>query len=194
MKKLLFILLIFAGFASCSKDETGTSTTTSTFDLTKKVEIKEYKNDLRSADTTHLTGLEIVKKAQGISFQNFAVFGNQSVNGPGFDISQRDTITPCLIMWATDIVSLGYPSDTLYLVQDFLGAEDLVLYAVNESGIGRDTIAYIPNSVMKLADDSIYSAFEKKDYTTIYSLFNTAFTFIPITGAEWRALKAVNKE
>lgn len=53
----------------------------------------------------------------------------------------------------------------------------------------RDTIAYIPNAVMREAEKNITEAYARGDYAACYKLFDTAITFFPITGAEWRALK-----
>lgn len=53
----------------------------------------------------------------------------------------------------------------------------------------QDTIAYIPNAVMREAEKNITEAYARGDYAACYKLFDTAITFFPITGAEWRALK-----
>lgn len=55
---------------------------------------------------------------------------------------------------------------------------------------GRDTIAYIPNKILKAAQEAIIIAFEAEDYETCYALFDSAIVFVPITGAEYRKLKA----
>lgn len=53
-----------------------------------------------------------------------------------------------------------------------------------------DTIGYVPNRVIKAAEAAIHTAFEAGDYERCTQLFETAYTFQPITGAEWRELKA----
>lgn len=57
-----------------------------------------------------------------------------------------------------------------------------------------DTIAYIPNKVGIKAEKNIKEAYANGDYITCYELFKKAYTFYPITGAEWRALKAQGVE
>ena len=52
-----------------------------------------------------------------------------------------------------------------------------------------DTLGYIPNSILKKAQQDIQVAYTKQDFETCYSLFDTAFRFYPITGEKWRALK-----
>ncbi len=57
-----------------------------------------------------------------------------------------------------------------------------------------DTIGYIPNSIMSSACTKIIEAYNKKDYATCYGIFDTAFVFVPTTGAKWRALKEAGIE
>lgn len=186
MKKLIFALLLVVGLASCSKDEEKT-----TFDISKTVNIREAKSALRSVtvDSLHLSGLEIVKQAAGIWFYNYGRFGDQAVRA-GFDAAQRDTITPCLKMWASQIIdpNIGY-------TPEFIEGEDMVLCrAISLDKSLIDTIAYIPNATLRAAQIAIKTAYDASNYEEVYNLFNTAMTFIPITGAEWRDLKAQNQQ
>ncbi len=57
-----------------------------------------------------------------------------------------------------------------------------------------DTMGYIPNAVMSSACAKIIEAYNKKDYATCYRIFDTAFVFVPTTGAKWRALKEAGIE
>jgi hypothetical protein len=164
---------------------------------------------LRSARLSngHLSALEIVKQADGVWFWNEPIYGHQAVSR-GFDNLQRDTLSPALKMWGTDIIS----QYGLY-VPDFIEGVDCILdrilyvdpvtkdtaslnyyadepYAIlSEVRTWMDTIAYIPNSVLRNAELQVKAAYANGDYTTVYKIFNEAFTFTPITGAEWRALK-----
>lgn len=135
----------------------------------------------------YLSPIEVVRQAVGISFQNFALFGNQSVDR-GFHATQRDTISdpPCLLMYGTDIIN-QHGEITL----TFIEGEDCILFRVKDNE--RDTIAYIPNNVMRTADSLIKIAYDAQNYEEVYSIFNEAFTFLPVTGAEWRALKAAQE-
>jgi len=55
-----------------------------------------------------------------------------------------------------------------------------------------DTIAYIPNSTLIKGLSKIESAYFDGNYDECTRLFQTEFTFIPISGYEWRKLKAEN--
>lgn len=215
MKKSIGLLIIILGIAvsSCSDEVTdkgkldsnamiclrpapGTASSTS--------KISGLRSD--QINSEHLTALEIVKQADGVWFWNDPICGHQAV-GRGFDLSQRDTISPILKMWGTDIIS----QFGLY-VPDFIEGVDCILdriiyidsktkdtviwdpyknepYNYTFDKIWMDTIAYIPNSVLRNAELQVKAAYANGDYTTVYKIFNDAFTFTPITGAEWRALK-----
>ena len=59
---------------------------------------------------------------------------------------------------------------------EFIEGEDCVLVrAVNNE---RDTIAYIPNNVMRTAESQIKIAYDAQDYEEVYRIFNEAFTFL----------------
>ena len=137
----------------------------------------------------HLTALEIVKKATALRYyyndpnlsQGYVLFGR------GFDVLQRDTIstTPALKMWATDIIRTDFS-----LIYDFIESKDCYLEAYDKNTKVTDTIAYIPNTVLRNAETQIKTLYTAKNYETIIKLFNDAYTFIPISGAEYKALKA----
>ena len=74
-----------------------------------------------------------------------------------------------------------------------LGMRDQVLVTLDEENYPVDTIAYIPNSVMQDLEQRITAAYDAGDYATCYRLFEDAFVFTPITGAEWLELKAEGK-
>lgn len=83
--------------------------------------------------------------------------------------------------------------------EEFPYPDDFVPNNIEEDGgfrwtycknMGRDTIAYIPNTILREAEKNIKEAYAQGDYETCYKLFDTALSFYPITGAEWRALKA----
>lgn len=136
----------------------------------------------------YLSPIEVVRQASGISFYNYALFGDQAV-GRGFHVMQRDTISdpPCLMMYATDIIN----QEGVY-TPEFIEGEDCVLVRlINEK---CDTIAYIPNSVMRTAESQIKIAYDAQDHEEVYRIFNEAFTFLPVTGPEWRAIKAAEQD
>lgn len=182
MKKTIFILLLTTIFASCSKNDEPR-----TWDSNAMINLRPAAGT--KATSGHLTALEIVKQTANLKFTNVPIFGNQVV-GRGFSDVQRDTVTPMLKMWGTDIID----QEGKY-TPEFIEATDCVLQRIRNHGLPNeviDTVAYIPNSVLRSAESQIKAAYAASDYETCYKVFNEAFTFIPITGAEWRALKSQN--
>ena len=186
MKKLFFFALV-AILAGC-KDEV------KVFQLDPNAMISirpaggAFNASMKVKSTeAHLSALEIVKQTTNMSFYNDSVFG-ESVCYVNF--AGRDTINLSLKRWGADIIDI----DGNY-VSDFIKARDCVFVIIKNDGtpnITFDTVAYIPNSTLRDADKNIKFAYTAKDNETVYSLFDKAFTFTPITGAEWRALKALN--
>lgn len=189
MKKILFILLVVVTFSSCKNDDLSQK-----WNSNAMINLRPANGTvLRSAtiDTVHLTALEIVKQATNIVFWNDSIYGHQSV-GRGFADDQRDTIVPCLKMYSVDIIH----SDGTY-ASNFVEGTDCVIQRVrnlNQVNEIVDTIAYVPNSVLRAATIQIKAALSEQNYDKCYELFNTAFTFIPITGSEWKALKESGQE
>jgi len=193
MKNLIFVLLLIPALFSCSKDETDFKADPLATVLIKPAILES--NTLRSgtSDSTHLSALDIVKKTTALQYYYIDSVLNQGVVKAerGFDKLQRDTIssTPCLKMWATDIIL-----EDGKLEYAFIESKDCILlnFDLKISGAKRDTIAYIPNAVLRAAETQIKALYAEKDYEAIYELFNDAYTFIPISGAEYKALKAKN--
>ena len=193
MKKLLFVAVMAIVLVGCgSKDEPKVFKLDPNAMISIRPATGAWKAPyfVKTTDS-HLSALEIVKQTAGISFQNLPLFGNQSVDA-GFANSQKDTISnpPCLKMWGTSIIS----QQGLY-VPDFIESTDLVFCRTSPTNYGkRDTVAYIPNAVLRAAELQIKTALEAKDTTAVYRIFNEAFTFTPITGTEWKNLKLLNQQ
>lgn len=101
----------------------------------------------------------------------------------GVPDERKDTVN-CRIIFFSDFV-VGEDGS---LTKEFITRRDYVFMARFFST--RDTVAYIPNSTMIAAEAAITAAHARGDYAECYRLFEEAFVFIPITGAEWRALQA----
>lgn len=177
MKKLfLIITVLFA--ASCSKDEIKTK---GKLDSNALISIRPAVG-VKSGD---LTAKEIVKKTTSINFWNNLY--NVDLNR-GFADSQRDTVNVRLLMWGTDIID----QEGKY-VPDFIEGRNILLRSVvrNQANTAWiiDTLAYIPNSVLLEAKGKIQTAFADSNFVEVYRLFDQAFRFTPISGAQWRALK-----
>lgn len=178
MKKLLFIAtLIFA--ISCSKDN-------GKLDPSAVVSIRPAaSSQLTTKASPYLSNKEIVKQAD-----DMVVYDEQAQNKygiRGFAEKQRDTINLRLLMWGTDIID-QYGNYVPY----FIESKDIIIRRIINKGQWPpkyDTIAYIPQSVMNNAKYLIKGAYDAKDYTQCYKLFDEAFSFKPVTGYEWRELK-----
>ena len=185
MKNLLFIFSLMLLMAACEKDE---PKKIFRLDPDAKVYVKAQINS-KSAD--HLTPLEVVKKATVMNGFNLEVAGTSPITWTWVG---KDTISaePALLRWGTDII---YDTDgygNYGLQREFIYAFDLVICSgAMVNGQPRyDTLAYIPNANITAAREAILEALEAKDTVAVYGIFKDAFKFIPITGAEWRALKA----
>lgn len=185
--KLFFILAITALLASC-----GTNNEPKAFQIkaTDMISIKPATGvqlKVKGVNAVnHLTALEIVKQTTEIRTPLF---------GRSFIKDQRDTVstTPKLLMWATDVITLDGNLQTDWITATnvlFVKYDGRYISYNPSTWIYCDTIAYIPNSVLRTAETAIREAYAAKDIDACYTLFNTAYTFIPITGVEWRALKA----
>lgn len=183
MKKLIFLLALATAFVACEKNEPKAFKINATDMIAIKPASKSTAMKMKADAPTHLSALDIVRKTTEISIKmSGGIYGGRS-----FASAQRDTVsqTPKLLMWATDVISLEG-----LLQDDFIAASDVVFVNYNlDTPKLRDTIAYIPNSVLRNAETAIRAAYEAKDIEACYALFNDAYTFVPITGAEWRALK-----
>ena len=148
------------------------------------------KAQISSKSADHLTPLEVVKKATVLNFHNDLLSSSYATA----TWVGKDTISaePALLRWGKDII---YDTDGYghYGLQtDFIYGYDMVICSgAMVNGQPRyDTLAYIPNANITAAREAILEALEAKDTVAVYGIFKDAFKFTPITGAEWRALKA----
>ena len=213
---LFFLLISFSFLVSCSDKTDSTQ-----WDANSVVRINPAQGVQTRAgsDGIHLTAWEIARWGEDMTFLDSV---NNS-GGRGFAPAQRDTsyTDPHLCMWGIDIIDQNGKWDGDFInghdivirrhfeelnVTDHNGTlsgdtiyEDPLTGrgtngAIFSATLQYDTVAYIPNSVLLNAKGSIRAAYDRGDYATVYALFNKAFTFKPITGAEWRALKAKGEE
>lgn len=180
MKKLLFYLLLCLAIAvSCSKDNNGKLRPDAMISIWPKGVVHQTKAD------GHLSNYEIVKQTYNLSFYNASLGSGNLVRG--FSPAQRDTVNVRLLMWGTDII--GQFGD---YITEFIDGHDFVLrrnLTTLPATPVYDTIAYISNGTIINARNRIKAAYDANNYTAVYAAFDSVFTFIPITGAEWRELK-----
>lgn len=172
MKKILFLLIVLFALVSCEKDPVIDK---GKLDPNATILIRAGKGVKTRAAINDLTAHQIVEDALVITFQSH-YFDNKyeevaKVMSRGFNEQQKDFDLPALKMLGIDIIS----AEGNYW-RDFTNAFDV--FIVNAD---RDTIAYVPNQVINDARIAIETAFADENYTEVYELFNTAFTFLPIS-------------
>lgn len=183
MKQLVIcaVALVAVALTACQKDKKGQ------LDPDAMISLRPAQG-VKADNPEHLSALEIVKQATEFSGWNLNINDREPI-GIGFADIQRDFSTPKLLMWGTSIISMRGE-----YVPAFIESTDVVLTRGSYDDKTADTIAYISNQVMQDAQKIIKAAYDAGDYATCYAEFDKAFTFIPITGEEWRALKAENKQ
>ena len=215
MKKLVYILLAAVAFTACSSDEPA-PINKGKLDPNAFVRIEAQKGvKSRSKESTDdYSALDIARFGMAMEYRSewSGLEKVKEYQSQKTFLNQRDTISdsPALLMFGTDIIN----SEGRFN-KSFLFARDVVIFGLRYQGklttygdrqaedddpekdlgmlIGKqgvkDTIAYIPNSVMREAQGRIEKAYNEGNYTEVYKLFNETFRFRPITGKKWRELK-----
>ncbi len=120
-----------------------------------------------------LTALEVVQQALNIKWQSHFidnVYSEEPNNVErSFNEHQKDFKTPALKMFGVEIIT----KEGEYK-KDFINSFNVVITDKN-----NDTIAYIPNAIIDNARTDIGKAFNDKNYTEVYKLFDEAFVFVP---------------
>ncbi len=208
MKKLfLLIAVTTALFISCSKDDNKSS-----YDPFRPVPIRAAAGTRAYIQGNLLTGKQVVQQTWGMKGKYPDGTPTQG-GGKTFTEVMRDTINPALKLLMQDVIGKSPDKQSLVLDGFFLTLRDVVFtrdlhiegkdtvfcgYYDDYSGpILKpniiDTIAYVPNAQLIAAEPLVRAAFEKGDYNECYRILEKAYSFIPITGAQWRKLKAENK-
>jgi len=186
MKTKLSIIVLCLAFVACTSNEFKIDSL-QTVNLHQAATAAKVTAQKSPATTQYLSALDIVKQTTVLHYNYMNSFAERA-----FDKLQRDTVSavPALKMWATDIINTAgvYQSE-------FIESTDVILVHWKTDRLGaKDTIAYIPNATLRDAETAIKEAYGKKDLEKCVELFNTAFTFRPTTGAEYRALKLQNMQ
>ena len=216
MKKLLYLLVAAVAFTACSSDEP-TPINKGRLDPSAFVRIEAQKGvKSRSKESTDdYSALDIARFGMAMEYRSewSGLEKVKEYQSQKTFLNQRDTISdnPALLMFGTDIINSSGRFN-----KSFLFARDVVIFGLRYQGklttygdrqaedddpekdlgmlIGKygvkDTIAYIPNAVMREAQGKIEKAFNDGNYTEVYKLFHETFRFRPITGKKWRELKA----
>lgn len=182
MKPIIYLLSIMLLVASCSKDDT---ITVKPFKVNANDKISiSPASGVRSATIGHLSALEIVKQAHHFRYNYNGIKWEA-----GFASKDSTSSIPKLFFWAQYVIAVD---GTMALQEDVIASTDVVLVTQRGSypTYINDTIAYIPNATLRTAETAIRAAYAAKDIDACFKLFDEAYTFTPITGAEWRELKA----
>ena len=199
MRKLLLLLLALPLLAACGGEDVPTPKTSKgairPFALVRIEADKGVKLRATADEAGLLSALEIVKRGQiihGVAYdrrrtisptgERIWVEEYRENAERGFGEHQRDTISevPALTMFSTDILS-----EEGELRPNFIHGYDWIILDNR-----RDTIAYVPNAILRQAEKEINAAYADSNFNRIYELFNTAFKFRPITGKMYRELQA----
>jgi len=183
MNRILFISLIVT-LISCEQERGFYLDPTTMLQIKGEKQMSNASAQRVSENPEHLTHLEIVKRANNIRCYNAALNATTGL-GASIGFAGKDTISeePALLRYATDIL---HPDG--YFIPDLLEAYDMVI-EIFRANDDIDTIAYIPNAVLREAERKIRLAFAEQKYDEVFRLFYNAFKFRPITGAEYRELK-----
>ena len=216
MKKIIYILFAIVAFVACSSDEPA-PINKGKLDPNAFVRIEAQKGvKSRSKESTDdYSALDIARFGMAMEYRSewSGLEKVKEYQSQKTFLNQRDTISdsPALLMFGTDIIN----SEGRFN-KSFLFARDVVIFGLRYQGklttygdrqaedddpekdlgmlIGKygvkDTIAYIPNAVMREAQGRIEKAYNEGNYTEVYKLFHETFRFRPITGKKWRELKA----
>ncbi len=178
MKKLLLIAAACLVLSGCKKDSDGRLDPNATVALNPAPGVKAAAED--AGNPAHLTARQIVEQANAILAKEW--------DNVGIDDWNRDLENNRIIGSSTWVVAQNGTLETF-----LISASDLILVTFDRENHPVDTIAYIPNSIMRDTEKQIAAAYEAADYATCYRLFEEGFVFTPITGAEWLELKAEGK-
>lgn len=145
-----------------------------------------YKNITKSESDQHLSPLEIVKRAGCIAYQAYNIELNQCEQAyAGLGETLQDTINIRIGFWADWIIDSKNHCINPIMMR---GCDMVIIGVVADLDI-NDTIAYVPNQVMRECEHIIQKAFDEGDYNKAYKTVEEMYVFKPITGLEWRELK-----
>ncbi len=176
MKKIAIFFIVIAALMACEK-EPGSS-------------------KLDPAAPVYISGSEAVTDAKGqdllsvkevIKQSNYFVCNHSShptsiayytIDG----VCERDTVNNRIVGYSAWVITAEGSLST-----EFIESRNFLLINYDWDTV-RDTLGYIPNSVMIAAETAIKAAYEEDDYEECYRLFQEAFVFYPTTGERYLQL------
>lgn len=169
MKNLFYLFLFALLFTACDKDET--KPTKGKLNPDAMILVRPDESMLLKSTINGLTPEEIVRDAYYMRFTThwgpFGYSDEAKTLERGFPDHFKDYENNILKFQSTDIITAEGE-----LLNDFLKSFDI--FIMNELS---DTIAYIPNKVLRDAEPLIEAAFEAEDFDEVYRLFDEAYTY-----------------
>lgn len=195
MKKILCILII-AFIFSCGKDDDSNNDSDSVLDPNAVLSVNMASNTTKSRayskeDSARLK--EVIKSAVAIFFYDFD-YQHEVIRGI-YD-SFKDTINLKIKFWGIDVI---WPPSEGGVFTDFkpiparlsyLSSSSVNVIFKNFKDGENDTIAYIPNKIIKSIHKRIKTAFNEENFTECYQIFDNEYVAYPCTGEQYRKLVA----
>lgn len=183
---VLLVALAAVLFVSC-EDKGGKS---KLLDPMAKISIKPSKSPAGTASKAeYLSPVEVVRLTTDIVMVN-SQFPNEPYMNYGIADEQKDLTTPKIMMWGMWVILNDELSPT------FIEAKDVIFVTRQNQDNTKpisDTLGYISNATLRTAETAIKAAYAAGDLDQVYKLFDEAYRFTPINGADWLELKRQNK-
>lgn len=181
MKRLITMLAIIAmlalGATSCKKSEPKQKMIDP---MTKMIVLVKEGKGLKQANaTTTISVEECMRRANGMLF---TLKGRDYPSTMLIDESRKDYEKNALKLEAFNIILDGKLDPFLGTASEFIILHDKLPKA--------DTIGYIPNKTVHEAYARAVQAFNEERYEDVVHIFTSAFVAHPITGEQYKTLKA----
>lgn len=190
MKNSIYTVLLVAAamaFLSSCEEKSGKN---KLLDPMAKISIKPSKSPAGTASKAeYLSPVEVVRLTTDIVLIS-PIYPNEPYTNFGISDEQKDFTTPKIMMWGMWVIENNAIS------RDFIEAKDVIFVTRQNQDNTKpisDTLGYIPNATLRAAETAIKAAYAAEDYDKVYSLFDEAYRFTPINGADWLKLKAEGK-
>jgi hypothetical protein len=172
MKKIILLLLVAAFAASCSVDEYTTPRVNGMIRIEPSITAWAASNLRSFSAGENLTPLDVVKKTTAMRFMYNGIECTRM-----FPWAQKDTINASLLMLSTDVIG-----ENGELILEFIEASGVVIEVWENPYSGwsqRDTVAYIPDSLLRDAEIKIKDAYAAEDFDSVQVLFHDVYKFLP---------------
>lgn len=183
MRHLLPTILLLFVVTSCESDKPN-----GLLDPNAQISINVVSGATTRAESDEeqpLSPLEVVKQAMSL---HVTAHGRETDSSRRILDKQRDLENVAVRMFGNDIISES-PRHKGELQKAFIGGKDVYFTTLDD----KDTIAYIPNRVLREAYIKVLAAYESGNHEEVYKLFQQAYTAVPCTGKQYRELKAKNQ-